>query len=203
MVSNQKALNISFSQSLLWIAVLMAATAAVANVVHLLFVEFIHENSHRSQKNSMELMVISTPILAIISCISAMLVFALPQYIQTVLMRLLSKRSDRIAYIDVLLALPLTAVLTRYFFDYLTPTDFNLGINEGPDWSPYQHGLTARRYLSALVFQAPATLFSILYFGVGPRPVSRKYVVLSALTLAIVTGGILGYLLARQQYQNI
>jgi hypothetical protein len=71
----------------------------------------------------------------------------------------------------VLPALPVTAVLTWYCYDYLTP-DFNLGINADPDWTPYQHGISIAHYQGALLFQAPVTLFSFLYLDAGFRGAS-------------------------------
>jgi hypothetical protein len=99
------------------------------------------------------------------------------------------------------LALPLTAVLTWYCYDYLTPSDLNLGINVGPDWTPYQHGISSSRYIGALKFQAPVTLFGFLYLDAGIRGVSRKTVIIATLAIAIAAGVIRGHFLAQRQYQ--
>ena len=200
MVRKKTGLNISFGQSLLWLTVLISTSTAVTNLVELLFVDFVHGNPHRSQNNAIAMMLIFTPIMAIIAGIGVLIVFTLPLYIQTVIMQQLSTRFGDQAYIGILLSLPMTAIITWYCFDYLTPSDLSLGFDD-PNWSPYQHGLTTRRYLGALAVQVPATLFCILYFGAGPWPIARKYVVLSAFILAITAGTVWGYLLARQQYQ--
>ncbi len=98
-----------------------------------------------------------------ISVIGTLLVFTLPQCFQAAVSNGFVRRFGRDAHMGVLLALPVTAVITWYCFDYLTPPSFNLGINQGPGWEPYKHGLTTTRYLTALAFQAPATLFSAVY----------------------------------------
>ncbi len=98
-------------------------------------------------------------------------------------------------------SLPLTAVLTWYCYDYLTPSDFNLGINAGPDWTPYQHGISISRYMGALAFQAPITLFSFLFIDAGFRGASKWLILVAALVIAIVVGSMYGYVTAQGQIE--
>lgn len=85
-------------------------------------------------------MVFLLPVLALVTCIVAILVLALPQFFQAFLTWTLIRQFGEGGRFS-LFALPLTAVLTWYCFDYLTLHDFNLGINESADWRPYEHGL--------------------------------------------------------------
>ena len=65
----------------------------------------------------------------------------------------------------------------------------------------YTHGLSILRYMTTLAIQTPMTLFSFLYFNADLSGRSKKPVVLAALGIAVMIGGIRGYLLARAQYQ--
>ncbi len=95
----------------------------------------------------------------------------------------------------------MTAILTWYSYDYLTPTDFNLGINTGPDWAPFEHGLSPLRFMSSLAGQGPVTLFNLLYFDTVLRGKSKRSLLLASLTIAVVIGLIGGYLRAKRQFQ--
>jgi len=198
---SKSAVNISYAQSLLWVALFMAVMCGVINIVHLLFVDFVHGNPHRTQGNALSMMVEFTLILGVIAVIGTFLVFALPQFFQAALIGALGQIFGDRAQFAALLALPLTAVITWYCYDYLTPTDFNLGINVDPDWTPFKHGLSVSRYITTLIIQTPITLFSFLYFNAGLRDRSKKPVLLAALAVTVVVGGIWGYTTARDQYQ--
>jgi heme/copper-type cytochrome/quinol oxidase subunit 4 len=193
--------SISYAQSLVWVALFMALACGVMNIVELVFVDFIHGNPNRTQENAKEMMVLFTPLFSITGMIGAILVFTLPQFFQAELIRILDPLFGGRARFAVLAALPLTAVLTWYCYDYLTPTDLNLGINTGADWTPYQHGLSIPRYMRTLAVQAPVTLFSFLYFDASFRGRSRKPVLVAALAATIVIGAIWGYTMARDQFQ--
>jgi hypothetical protein len=192
---------VSYSQSLLWIALLMAVVVCVAIIVELVFVDFIHGNPHRTKANALLRMLYTPPILAIVAIVGSFLVFTLPQCFQAIVADVLVRRFGRRSQFGILLALPLTAALAWYCYDYLTPTDFNLAINLPEDWTPYQHGLTLSRYLTMLKVQTPITMFSLLYCDAAIRQASQKSVILAALVLAVVVGVIWGHLLANGQYQ--
>jgi hypothetical protein len=147
----------------------------------------------------MSMMVTTTPILGVVAAIGSILVFTLPQVFQAVLIAVLHRTLGSRAQFAALAALPLTAILTWYCYDYLTPSDVGLGINAGPAWTPYQHGISISRYLGALAFQIPVTLFSFLYINAGFRGTSKWPIVAAALTLTIASGGIWGYVTAQQQ----
>jgi hypothetical protein len=188
---SKTAINISYAQSLLWIALFIAVIFGVANMVELVFVDFIHGNPHRPQSNAVFMMAAYTPMLGVIAIIGSLLVFTLPQVFQVQLIGALVRRFGERARFAALFALPFTAVLTWYCYDYLTPT-----ITDG-----YEHGISLVRYLKTVGFQALVTLFGFLYFNAGFRGRSRKPVVLVGLAIAIASGAIWGYLQARQQYQ--
>lgn len=192
---------ISHAQSLLWIAILMAVICDVSIIVELVFVDFIHGNPHRTKVNAMLMMGLFPLAFAVIAMIGTFLVFTLPQLFQATVADVLVSRFASGAQLGVLLALPLTAILAWYSYDYLTPTDFNLGINVGADWMPYQHGLTMPRYLAMLTIQDPISLFSVLHWHATIHRSSKKTMIGAALVLAVLVGVILGYRMAKDQYQ--
>lgn len=196
-----KAVNIIYLKSLVYILLVAATAATIFLIVNLLFVDFIHGNPHRTTSDTINIMVFSLPALALVTCIVGILVLALPQFFQAFLTWTSIRQFGKGGRFSILFALPLTAVLTWYCFDYLTPHDFNLGINEGADWRPYEHGLTLSRFAAALVIQAPVTLFNFCYFESHVRQFPKKVVVLTALGLAVMVGSAWGYLWALGQYQ--
>jgi hypothetical protein len=194
---NKRAIGVSYAHSLLWVTLFMVVTVGVTNIVDLIFVDFIHGNPHRTQGNAIFMMAVYTPIFGIITTIGSILVFTVPQFFQAALISIFGQRFGGQARFVTFLALPLTAVLTWYCYDYLTPTDFSLGINVGPDWTPYEHGLSLSRYMKTLAIQAPITLFSFLYFDADFRGYSKKPIRVIPLAIAIVIGLIWGYMLAQ------
>jgi hypothetical protein len=187
------AVSISYVQSLLWVALFTALACGVMNIAELWFIDFVHGNPHRTQENAKEMMLGHTPIFGFAGLIGAFLVFTLPQFFQAELIRILDHIFGNRARFAALAALPLTAVLTWYCYEYLTPT--------GTDWIPYEHGLSISRYIKTLAIQALVTLFSFLYFEAGFRGGSKKPVLAAALAIAIVVGAIWGYMKAQDQFQ--
>jgi hypothetical protein len=106
----------------LWIALFIAIIFGVANTVELLFIDFIHVNPHRPQSNALFMMKVNAPIVSAIAALGALLVFTLPQFFQTEIIGGLRRRFGEHARFAVWPALPLTAILTWYCYDYLTPT---------------------------------------------------------------------------------
>jgi hypothetical protein len=188
-------------QSLLWLALFAAITLGVRNLVELTLIDFVHGNPHRPQSNAVFMMVVFTPILGIFGAIGTLLVFTLPQFFQAALIVNLGRMFGGRARFASLLALPLTAILTWYCYDYLTPTDFNLGINVGPDWTPFEHSLSISRFLRSLAAQAPVTLFNFLNLNARLRGTSKISILVASLAIAIVLGLINGYLMAQNQLQ--
>ncbi|MFT4181551.1 MAG: hypothetical protein QM636_06485 [Rhizobium sp.] len=198
-----KAISIIYLKSFGSILLAIATAAASFLIVELFFVDFIHGNPNRSTSDAAEMMVFFVPVLILIICVLTTLVLALPQSLETLLTWKMTRRVGEKGRLSTLFALPLTAILTWYCYDYLTLSDFNLGINEGADWRPYEHGLTLSRYAGALVIQAPVTLFNFCYFKAHIQDVPRKLVVLTALGLAVIVGCALGYSAALDQYQYL
>ena len=198
---SKSAVTTSYAQSLCWVAILIALTIVVLFTVELVFVDLVHGNPHRTRENVISMMIVQTPLFGFIAMIGAFLVFTLPQCFQAGLITVLNRIFGGCARFLVLPALPFTAVLTWYCYDYLSPSDFNLGINVGPDWTPYEHGISSSRYLTTMAFQAPVTLFSILYFEAGLRAGSSKLLVIVAMAVAIALGAVWGHDVAEHQYQ--
>jgi len=192
------AIHVSYAQSLLWLALFMALISAETNIVELLFIDFVHGNPHRTQENALFMMKASTPLFGVIAFIGTLLVFTLPQFFEAEVVRAFNQIfGDRVGF-AALLALPLTAVLTWYCYDYLTRSNLCFA---GNCMESYEHGLSLSRYVRTFAVQTPITLFSFLYLDAGLRGVSRKPVLFGALTIAVVAGGIRGYLMARGQFQ--
>jgi hypothetical protein len=194
-------INAAYAQSFCWVSLLVAFAVQVAIVVELVFVDFIHGNPHRPKTNALLMMATFPAILGIVAIIGTFLTFTLPQCFQAILSHLFERQVGRRGQFGVLLALPLTAALAWYCYDYLTPTDVNLGINTDADWIPYQHGLTVKRYLVMLMIQTPITLFSLAYRDAAMRGDSKRPALLLALLLAVIIGVVVGYEMARNQYQ--
>jgi hypothetical protein len=192
---------VSYAKSFFWAAPLIAISLGFSIVVLVVFVDFIHGNPHRTKENALLIMALFPPIVGLIATVGSFLVFALPQCFQAVVSDALVGRLGRRGQFGLVLALPLTAVLAWYCYDYLTPSDLNLGINAGPDWTPYQHGLTFHRYLTMLIVQTPITLFSLWHCDATIRHVSRKPVIVTGLVFAVVVGVAHGYWMAVQQHQ--
>lgn len=180
----------SHVRSLFWIALFVAVILGVAIITELVLIDFIHGNPHRTRENVIHMMFLFPAIFSVISLIGVFLVFTIPQVFQAILA----------SVFGMLLALPITAIITWYCYDYLTPTDFNLGINVEADWAPYKHGLTMQRYFATLAAQSCVTVFTVLYCSTSPR-ISKKSVVLAVLILAIIAGIILGCKMAKGQLQ--
>ena len=198
---NPRSVAISHAQSLLWLALFAAIALGVTNLVELTLIDFVHGNPHRPQSNAAVMMVVFTPVFGIAGAIGTLLVFTLPQLFQVALIVNLGRMFGDRARFASLLALPLTAILTWYCYDYLTPTDFNLGINVGPDWTPFKHGLSVSRFLLSLAAQAPVTLFNFLYFDARLRGESKTSILVVSLAIAIALGLINGYAMAQKQMQ--
>jgi hypothetical protein len=124
----------SFAFGLLWVAFFTAVACGVSSIVELIFVDFIHGNPHRTQSNALVMMALYTPVIAVIGFLGVLLVFTIPQSIQLYILRTLAKFGLREDWL-ILMLLPLTALCTWYSYEYLTPSDCNLGINTGPDYS--------------------------------------------------------------------
>jgi hypothetical protein len=195
---NGRSIGASYAHSFLWIVFFFAAAVSLENVAHLVFFDIVHGNPHRTRGDVIS-MIETTPILGIVTSIGAMLVFTLPQIFQAVLITVWHRKFDYRALFSVLPAVPLTAVLTWYCYDYLTPSVLNLAINVSPDWTPYQHGISLKRYLDSLLFQTPVTLFSFLYFNANVRGASKWPILIATLVIVIATGCVWGYFTAQKQ----
>jgi hypothetical protein len=189
----------AYTKSFLWIAVLIAGATGLSRVVELIFIDFVHGNPHRPKSNALEMMALHPPIFGLVAIVGAFLVLAPSQCFQALVSDASVRRRGRRGQSAVPLALPLTAVLTWYCYDYLTPS--NVISTTGDDWTPYRHGLTFPRYLSILAVQLPATLFSLAYCEATVRHASRTWIVATGFVLAIVVAGVVGYGKALDQYK--
>ena len=105
--------------------ILLAIVAALAiNIsVELLFTDFIHENPNRNESNAALMLIVTIPIFAAISSVLAALILALPQSIEAFLTWLMARQVGVRGQFSTVFALPLTAIVTWYCYDYLTPSN--------------------------------------------------------------------------------
>src|SRR5690242_12162362 len=100
-------------------------------ISNLFWVNFIHANPNRTQQNAALSAALFTPITIAISLIGTAVIFSLSQGLQSLFaFELLRRLNNRHLYLAALF-IPLAAAISWYCYDYLTPSDFNLGINEG------------------------------------------------------------------------
>jgi hypothetical protein len=191
------AIHVSYLQSLLWLALFLALMRAETNIVELLLIDFVHGNPHRTQENAIFMMKMNTPLFGAIAFIGTFVVFTLPQFFEAEVVRALDQIFGDRARFAALLALPLTAVLTWYCFDYLTPSNLCFA---GNCMETYEHGLSVSRYVTTLAIQTPITVFNLSYFNAGLSGHSKKPILLAALAATLVAGGIWGYLMAGNQF---
>src|ERR1700743_1624802 len=136
-------IRISYFQNLLCVALTIAVMLGVSIIVELVVFDFVHGNPHRPLSNALEMMAEFPPLLGTIAAIGTFLVFGLPQVFQARLAGVLERKFGDRARFAVLLALPVTAALTWYCYDYLTLT-----ITDG-----YKHGISLARYLRSMGYQ--------------------------------------------------
>jgi hypothetical protein len=195
LLTKSEELRVAWAQSFGWILLLIAGVVEIA-----VLTIFIRGTPHGGDADALPAMVLIPLILGVASVIGAFLTFALPQFFQALVSDILVRLLGRPGQFGILATLPVTALLSWYCWDYLVPS-FQLGINEGADWAPYQHGLTLTRYLTMLTVQTPVTLFSLAYGNAAIRQGSRKPAVLLALALAIVAGVAFGVWRVTGQHQ--
>ncbi len=179
-------------QSLIWVVVFLTIASIAIVIVAILILDFVQDLPYRSRDNAIFVLTFYTPIVAISAIIVSFLAFAPSQFFQALVLGGSDWLFGQTRFL-VLQALPLTAVLTWYCYDYLTPSDIKLAISGGRDLTPHQHGLTTSRYIMTLAIQTPITLFSFLYFETGTHGRSKKPILIAALAAAIVVGTIQGF----------
>ncbi len=191
-------LKTSYALSLLWIALSVAAAVTSAVFTNIVFFDVVHGNPHRTSAESFLTVVFMAPILSLVLVIGFFLVFSLPQAAQAAVHMLARRWPRPFAQLLVLSSIPFLAVLTWYCWEYLTPTD--LGGGDSPDWKPYQHGITVQRYLVALAYQAPISIFAIVSFEPGLLRTTRKTIRLIAIGCAVLAGAWYGHAMAVADY---
>jgi hypothetical protein len=131
---NKTTVGLSYFQSLLWTA-LFFSVAVLSTVGEPAILDVTHGDPSRKSF----IMILLLPLLgvnAVNAAIGAFQVYALPQALQALIVGLLEWKFEARASFAILLALPVTAVLTWYCYDYLA-SDFKFGINAEPNGQPY------------------------------------------------------------------
>jgi hypothetical protein len=182
-----RAVAISYAKSLAGIAALTAVALDAAVSGTILLNEFRH--GWHALPGDVPLMAILVLTLWAIATIGSLIMFAPVQAFQVLVIGIMQREFGDRARFAALSSLPITAVLTWYCYDYLTPNEFHLVAKFGPAWAPYQHGISIARYLAALAIQTPVTLFAFLYFEADRHRRSKAPIIIATLVLAIAIGG--------------
>ena len=125
MEPGRRATYVVYTRSLLWITLFIGIFAGVTVIFELVFVDFVRGNPHRTKTHALFLMAFFPPILAVVTMFGSFLVFTVPQFFQAMVSDLTS-RFHRDPQLYVLFALPVTATLAWYCYDYLALHDFYL-----------------------------------------------------------------------------
>jgi glucan phosphoethanolaminetransferase (alkaline phosphatase superfamily) len=160
-------------------------------------VDYLHFNPHRTQSDAASIPFIFIVIFSIIALFGVALTFICSQILQAFLAKRLVRKYGVRGLYGVILSIPLLAVVSWYCYDYLTPSDFNLGMNLGRDWTPYQHGLTMSRYTVMLGFQSFVTLLCLARLVTDRnRPSIKISLILVFLIIASIIGFVYGFMTA-------
>ena len=186
-----RAVAISYAKSLACIAMLIAVVLDVAVIGAILIDEF--RQGRHAPPSDVPLMAILVLTLWVITTIGSLIMFAPVQAFQVLVIGIMQREFGDRARFAALSSLPITAVLTWYCYDYLTPHDFHFGAKFGPGSEPYQNGISVARYLVALAVQTPLTLFAFLYFEADRHHRRKAPIIVAALVVAIAIGGIVIY----------
>lgn len=182
-----------FFTSLLWIVVAITCASFFDSVANIIKIDFLHVNPYRTQSHAVWLPFMFTPFAFIIVLFGVAISFGSTQFAQAFLTtRLVQKYGIRGLYC-ILLSVPLMTIISWYCYDYLTPSNVNLGINCGPEWVPYEHGLTMKRYLIMLLLQAFITLFSLSRLFAALKGRFETTILLALLSIASILGFIRGF----------
>jgi hypothetical protein len=181
-----RAVAISYAKSLACIAMLIAVVLDVAVIGAILIDEF--RQGRHAPPSDVPLMAILVLTLWVITTIGSLIMFAPVQAFQVLVIGIMQREFGDRARFAALSSLPITAVLTWYCYDYLTPNEFHFA-KFGPEWAPYQHGIAIARYLAALAVQTPVTLFAFLCFEADRQHRSKAPIIIAAFVVAIAIGG--------------
>jgi hypothetical protein len=177
-------------KSLLWLSIIITSLMFFLMVAHTIKIDFLSINPHRSQGHAMTLPFIFGPVFLLMVLIVIYMTFSISQMAQAIILHTSIQELWKHEFYIVAATTPLMAILSWYCYDYLTPSDFNFGINDGADWVPYQHGLTIERYLVMFALQSCVTLFSImcLKFEISGHQLAKKKLLLAAIVFTSIVG---------------
>ena len=184
---------------MLFTALIVGGNFAVEGI----FVDLVHGHPHRTPEDAISMLLLVAPIMGGTAAIESVLVFALPQVFQAAVVAVCGRALGNRSGLALFPALPLTVVLTWYCYDYLTPTNDGLGLSYDPDRTLYEPGISPARFLRALKYQFPVTLFGFLYFELDCRRASKWPLLLATLVLTTASAGIWGYVEAQHAIERI
>lgn len=187
----------SHFRSLLWIAILVTFAGLFFQIVEVIKIDFLNVNPHRSQSHAASLPILFSFIFLIPITVGIFITFTVAQIAQSIIFNFSNPRFFLRSYCFIAMTTPLLAILSWYCYDYLTPSDFNLGINTGADWMPYQHGLNFQRFLVMLGLQSCVSIFSLLllrFENTGHNQAKKRFL-LAAIIFACIVGVVIGLFL--------
>lgn len=185
----------SFLRSFIWVMCLTALIMWASMAVSVIFIDFLHGAPRWTHSNAIAMVLEVGPLFAFLVLVHALLAFGPPQLFQAGLSNITTRFFDRkTSAVIVIAALPITAVITWYSFDYLVWPDSG-------DGDSYQHGMTTTRYLYSLGAQLPVTLFNVAYVNTASHRRLRVRLIVFALAAVAIAGVVMGHRDAVNQYK--
>lgn len=151
-----KAIQSSFL-SLILTVVAVVAYKFCYFLVDVIWTDYLHSNPHRTQFNAailpFVLILVGTPFFFV----GMWIVFGLAQVLFAIIVVIFRDPGRRA--MTLFIALPAAAALSWHCYDNFIPDRF--GILAGPDWVPYEHGMTRERFRWTLGAQTLVWGFSL------------------------------------------
>jgi hypothetical protein len=184
---------------MLWLALIVTVYGVTTMAADVVVVDLLNVNPNRTLLHAISLPVIFSPIVFVTSLIVLLVAFSASLLIQGILMVILVRKLNWSAFYYVMLTVPLLAVLSWHCYDYLLPSDLNLGINEGEDWVSYQHGMSGNRYLKSTLaqFGVSALVIIQLVLRLKRMTIISKYLNSILCGSAFIAGAVSGILMAQ------
>jgi hypothetical protein len=140
----QRTTSSSYGQALFWVAALVALFCCVTMIPRFFMIHFIQHHPPETPAFAIRMIFLITPIISAAAAATALLTFVIPQYAQRLLENARLRRIGATSHIGILFALPITALLTWYCFDYIVMTILPMLLQSEDDAS-YEHGITPGR----------------------------------------------------------
>ena len=189
----------------IFISLLFALSASTKYITELVIVDFVNINNSRTLSLTFETALVSVPFFSIIYVICTFIVFSIPLFLQNMLLNFIKTKINTNNIYIIIATTPLISIITWYCYDYLTPTDVNLGFNVGQEYKVFEHGITPIRYLEALTYQTTVSIYCLFIMRLKNEKYYnlKRYTKLILIFISIVIGLIMGHRMAEEQYRYL